>query len=355
LSNAVKYTPKGSVLFEVNYRNQVAEFVIRDTGVGIKEGHLKRIFDPFERVRDVSTGNLPGTGLGLTIVKLLTEIMGGDIQAHSVVGEGSEFRVSLMLPWVSQGDGSAYEYKRIVSYRGYQRTLMVVDDDPVVRGLLSDILVPLGFNVLEAADAESCLDELESCSPDLFVLDVSMPGMDGLSLAKLLRDRAYSTPIIMLSADAKENQRKPDEQAAFNQYLVKPVNNSALLDAIKHWLVLDWVYQETELDTLAPISIEKLFGSSEESHQIALDKQQAAAIPDHESVRELMAFAEMGYKKGVRGVLDQLAKTDVIAASHLQQLESLYQSFQFDAIAQYIQKNSCVISDVSEKSNYESE
>ena len=194
--------------------------------------------------------------------------------------------------------------------------------------------------MLEAADAESCLDELESCSPDLFVLDVSMPGMDGLSLAKLLRDRAYSTPIIMLSADAKENQRKPDEQAAFNQYLVKPVNNSALLDTIKHWLVLDWVYQETELDTLAPIAIEKLLSSSKKTDQIVLDEQQPATIPDHESVRELMAFAEMGYKKGVRGVLDQLAKTDVIAPSHLQQLESLYQSFQFDAIAQYIQQHS---------------
>ena len=110
--------------------------------------------------------------------------MGGDLQVHSVVGAGSEFRVSLMLPWVSQADASMYEHKRIVSYQGYQRTLMVVDDDPVVRGLLSDILVPLGFNVLEASDAESCLDELESCSPDLFILDVSMPGMDGLTLAK---------------------------------------------------------------------------------------------------------------------------------------------------------------------------
>jgi hypothetical protein len=76
-------------------------------------------------------------------------------------------------------------------------------------------------------------------------------------------------------------------------------------------------------------------------------------IPDHESVRELMAFAEMGYKKGVRGVLDQLGKTDVIDLFHMAQLESLYLSFQFDGIALYIQKHSCAISNVSEKSNYE--
>ena len=231
---------------------------------------------------------------------------------------------------------------------------MVVDDDPVVRGLLSDILVPLGFNVLEAADAESCLDELESCSPDLFVLDVSMPGMDGLSLAKLLRDRAYSVPIIMLSADAKENQRKPDEQAAFNQYLVKPVNNSALLDAIKHWLVLEWVYQESDVDVTAPRLVEKFADSKEEHERNRLEEQQIAAIPDHESVRELMAFAEMGYKKGVRGVLDQLAKSEVITVSHLQQLESFYQSFQFDGIVQYLKQHTCESRDVSEKSNDES-
>jgi YesN/AraC family two-component response regulator len=193
------------------------------------------------------------------------------------------------------------------------------------------------------------LDELESCSPDLFVLDVSMPGMDGLTLAKLLRDRGYSTPIIMLSADAQENQRKPDEQAAFDQYLVKPVNNSALLDAIKHWLVLDWEYQETELDEREALPLSLALPRDDQGNH-----SEPTMIPDHESVRELMAFAEMGYKKGVRGVLDQLAKTDVIDPFHMAQLESLYLSFQFDGIALYIQKHSCVISHVSEKCDNES-
>lgn len=334
LSNAIKYTPTGSVLFEVNYRNQVAEFVIQDTGLGIKEAHLKRIFDPFERVRDISTGNLPGTGLGLTIVKLLTEVMGGDLKAHSVLGEGSEFRVSLMLPWVSQLESDRQENKRIVSYRGYQRTLMVVDDDPVVRGLLSDILVPLGFHVLEASEAKECLEELEDTSADLFILDVTMPGMDGLTLAKTLRDQGYSSPIIMLSADAQESLRKPDEQAAFNQYLVKPVNNNALLEAIRQWLVIEWVFQEK---TQEPVS--KRVAVTQVHPAISMGEAVSKPIPDHESVRELIAFAEMGYKKGVRGILDQLSTSEVVAPNHLQQLEVLYQSFQFDAIAHYLQQH----------------
>ena len=91
LSNAVKYTGKGKVDFEVDYRSQVAEFIIRDTGPGIDEDHLKRIFDPFERVRNADTPNVQGTGLGLTIVKLLTEIMGGELQVVSEIGQGSCF------------------------------------------------------------------------------------------------------------------------------------------------------------------------------------------------------------------------------------------------------------------------
>ena len=153
----------------------------------------------------------------------------------------------------------------------------------------------------------------------------------------------------MLSADAQESLRKPDEQAAFNQYLVKPVNNSALLDAIKHWLALEWLYQETQESGSTALATEPIPIQSEGYHG------SPARIPDHESVRELMAFAEMGYKKGVRGVLDLLAKKDVIAPSHLQQLESLYQGFQFDAIAQYIQTNSQLMCDVSEKPNDESQ
>ena len=335
LSNAVKYTQKGSVLFEVNYRNQVAEFVIRDTGLGIKDEHLKRIFDPFERVRDISTGNLPGTGLGLTIVKLLTEIMGGDLKVASVVGEGSEFRVNLMLPWVSQNSVSRDENKRIVSYSGYQRSVMVVDDDPVVRGLLSDILVPLGFNVLEANDAQVCLDQLDSCSPDLFILDVSMPGMDGLALAKVLRNRGLNVPIAMLSADAEERQCKPDEQAAFNQYLVKPVNNSALLETVRSLLNLDWSYQEESASAFSTISV-----LNQNVSEVLDGAVPETSIPDHESIRELMAFAQMGYKKGVRGVLDQIRESGIVGESHQTQLESLYASFQFDGIVQYLNQHS---------------
>ncbi|WCN11627.1 response regulator [Marinomonas mediterranea] len=336
LSNAVKYTQKGKVTFEINYRNQVAEFHILDTGVGIKPEYLQRIFDPFERVRDKYSANLPGTGLGLTIVKLLTEIMGGDLKANSKVGTGSEFTVSLLLPWVNHPDAQTGLHQRIVSYEGYQRSIMVVDDDPVVRGLLSDILSPIGFNVLEASDAKACLEQLDSVSPDLFILDVSMPGMDGLSLAKHLRDQGFTTPIVMLSADAQESQRKPDEQAAFNQYLVKPINNGTLLEVVKNWLAIEWVYQSSSADSEAHL-VSEFDPKEDEKRSDPVDEK--ALIEDHDLIRELIAFSEMGYKKGIRSTLDSLDQMKWMSELHMNHLEALYKSFQFESIAQYLEQH----------------
>lgn len=361
LSNAVKYTPKGKVFFEVNYRNQVAEFAIRDTGIGIQKSDLQRIFQPFERVRDKHTGNLPGTGLGLTIVALLTDIMGGDLQVNSTVGEGSEFKVSLMLSWVSQAatqdNAHNLSQKHIMSYRGGQKNIMIVDDDPVVRGLLSDILVPIGFNVIEAAQGDSCLKELQTAVVDCFIIDVAMPGIDGIELAKQLRQKGVKAPIIMLSANVQESRVQADHAHStepFNQYLIKPINNDILLETIGHWLALEWLYddvnktpkntassteQHTQSDSKALPITQKTKPQVVETIPAAASKPTEAPIPDHESIRVLKAYAEMGYKTGIRNTLDQLRQQLILGEQHMQKLEELYQSFQYEAITHYLQQH----------------
>ncbi len=333
LSNAVKYTAHGQVTLAVHYRNQVAQFAIRDTGPGICEEHLQRIFDPFERVRNTATANLPGTGLGLTIVKLLTEIMGGDLQVDSVPQQGSCFKVSLMLPWVNAEACSDAGPRRIVGYDGYQRTVCVVDDDPVLRGLLSDLLIPLGFTALEAHDAESCLALLEQARPHLFLLDISMPGMSGLELARALRRRQVNEPIVMLSANAQEHARDPDERSAYDDYLIKPVSNQALLDTLAQQLDLEWIYQQQEYK--APAGA--VMVPDENSPSTAPDTEAVAAtLPDHPLLRELQACAEMGYRKGVQQGLTRLAELGVVSEATLAHLEQLCRQFQFEQLAHYL-------------------
>lgn len=323
LSNAVKYTLAGGVTFRVRYRNQVAEFVIEDTGVGIDAESLKRVFDPFERVRNAATADLPGSGLGLTIVKLLTEIMGGDLQVESTPGEGSCFRVALMLPWV-EGAPEVEAQRRVVGYQGAPKTLCVVDDDPVLRGLLADMLQPLGFRICEASSGKECLRLMADVTPDLFLLDIAMPGMDGLQLAAALRQRGCRQPILMLSADVQEQRRQPAGSAVYDEYLVKPVSQQLLLDRIGHYLKLQWTGGDDQ-PSASGVALE----GSEEA---------CTPMPDHPLIRELRGYAEVGYRRGVREVLQRIREAALLSPGQQAKLEQLAAGMQFARLAEYLEQ-----------------
>lgn len=331
LSNAVKYTHEGEVDFDIRYRNQVAEFRIKDTGPGIDDANLKRIFDPFERVRNKETANLPGTGLGLTIVKLLTEIMGGDLQVNSQAGIGTEFKVSMMLPWLDAATVEETSKQTIIGYSGYQRTICIVDDDPVLRGLLSDLLSPLGFKVVEAHDGLSCLALVEAVHPDLFILDISMPGMSGLELASQLRENGISAPILMLSADAKEYNQKPEYQEDYDDYLVKPVSNQLLLEKVGAYLDLNWISRNDSA----------VIHNADLGEKLDSDVQpKDSVLPKHSLLLELKAYAEMGYQKGVNNILDQIETEQLLSEESFSYLQQLSHAFQFEKLAQHIEANS---------------
>ena len=323
LSNAVKYTQEGRVDFKVRYRSQVAKFTITDSGSGMDKESLARIFDPFERVRNVHTPNVQGTGLGLTIVKLLTDIMGGDLKVESQLGKGSCFKVNVMLPWVNAQEKEATTKAKIVGYEGYQRTLCLVDDDPVLRGFLSDLLIPLGFTTLEAFDADSCLHLLEEAKPDLFILDVSMPGRSGLELAAILREQGICSPILMLSANAQLPDQNSQDKARYNDYLVKPITNSTLLDKLAQHLKLNWITQNAQQDPIKMTIDAKPL----------MQAQVIFEVPDHALIRELKAYAEMGYRKGVNQTLAQVKEAELISAEFYEHLNHLCQLFQFEQLA----------------------
>lgn len=323
LSNAVKYTQEGSVDFSVKYRSQIAEFTISDSGSGIDEESLARIFDPFERVRNAHTPNVQGTGLGLTIVKLLTDIMGGDLQVESQLGKGSCFKINVMLPWINAQEKEESIKAKVVGYEGHQRTLCLVDDDPVLRGFLSDLLIPLGFTTLEAFDADSCIQLLDAAKPDLFILDVSMPGKTGLELATILREKGIRAPILMLSANAQLPDQSSQDKASYNDYLVKPITNSALLDKLAHFLKLNWITQSAQQNAVKGALLSGSPTNSELHY----------TVPDHALIRELKAYAEMGYRKGVTQTLAQVKDAELISVEFYDYLNNLCQHFQFEQLA----------------------
>ncbi len=327
LSNAIKYTDQGRVTLNLRYRSQVAEFTVSDTGAGIPVEDQERIFKPFERLCSPGT-HVPGTGLGLTITRLLTEIMGGDISVHSSPGRGSVFKVSLMLssmaPPVVAG---AAKTQRITGYEGRRRRILVVDDELSHRQLIRETLTPIGFDVEDTGNALTVLDHVAQSEPDLLLLDVSMPGADGWTLLGQLRGRGYHKPILMVSADAREgsDQSHPVLHAG---YIVKPVRLDALLERIANLLQLAWCYAGID--------------QTSTSDSVSLTRpalHELPKLPELPHRRALGSLAAIGHRTALRDLLRQqlaLGRVEQTFADHVSQLAD---RFDFAAIIQFLQVN----------------
>lgn len=320
LSNAVKFTREGQVSLKVSYRNEVARFVVSDTGVGIRPEHLDNIFNPFERIRDEQTQFVSGTGLGLTISRLLTNLMGGDLSLQSEYGKGTRFTLSLMLPVIHSPRGLDLPPKRIKGYSGPRRRVLVVDDEPGHRALISDFLVPLGFEVLEAYGAAFALQMVAEQSFDLFLLDVHMPITDGWTLAGQLRERRIKAPIIMLSGNAIENHRSEMISDLHDEYLIKPVRLETLLEKMGQTMKIDWLHDE-----------EKSAGNPAAGNP----RPSANRLPSSADIEGLISMAKIGYLNGILEKLDAMEKAN-IDSEFLQYLKSRAELCDFDGMTQAI-------------------
>lgn len=328
LSNAIKYTDQGRVSLTLRYRSQVAEFTVEDTGEGIAQEDLERIFRPFERVQKPGE-RASGTGLGLTITQLLTEIMGGDIVVDTRPGVGSRFKLSLMLSSISQPikESIKLSSRAIAGYRGPRKKVMVVDDEITHRQLVQAILGPLGFEVVEENNSLTVLDNTRQSQPDLVLLDVSMPGLDGWELARQLRAAEYRNPIIMLSADASEGRSQDQRTPPHDAYIIKPVRIEVLLDHIGRLLELSWLYQRPDQ-------------KSPEAHGAATPSVSMIAsleLPSDDLLQQLRRLALIGHKGGLEQELAKMRASGQVSSSFVEQVALLARNFQFEKIITLLQ------------------
>ena len=245
LSNAIKYTQAGGAALKIRWRGQVAEFEISDTGVGIAEADFERIFEPFQRVGDDTVA--PGVGLGLTITKLLTAVLGGDLTVRSEIGAGSVFKVRLLLSEASSPTERPAHERRPVGYVGPRRKILVTDDDPAHLNLTREILQPLGFDLAFARDGEGCVEQANADPPDLIMLDISMPGLNGWEAARRVRaSLGDSVAILMASANAHDFSRNRREDDPHDDFLIKPYEIDDLMERLQTLLDLTWTSASTE-------------------------------------------------------------------------------------------------------------
>jgi signal transduction histidine kinase/FixJ family two-component response regulator len=309
LSNAIKYTERGSVTLAVRYRSPSAEIEVADTGPGIAAADLTRIFEPFERGSSQEVRSLPGTGLGLTITKLLTQIMGGEVQVASSSPAGSTFLVRLMLGEVRDHKPASRPAQRICDYLGRRQKILLADDDPLHLDLLQNLLRPLGFGVFIARDGKTCVQLAEQCQPDLAMIDLSLPDISGWEVAQQLRamDQLAHLRIMIVSANAHEYSAAAG--ALHDSFVVKPIELTPLLQQVGSLLHLTWIDQP---DRAAPPERDPALsrGASERSRH---------------HLDDLYRLGSIGHVRGIEAKLRELELEDPsheAVAAHLRSLVS---------------------------------
>ena len=316
LGNAVRFTDRGSVTLLLDLTREVACFHVIDTGIGIAPQDLERIFLPFERGSAGRRTGEPGTGLGLTITHLLTQLMGGELTVRSVPGQGTTFTARLYLSETAEhGHARAPRHRPVSGYVGRRRSLLVVDDHPIQRQMLAGMLLPLGFRIREAASGRECLESVLDARPDAVLLDLSMDDMDGWQTARSIRAHGITDmPIIIVSANTFENQIDTIRAADCQGFVDKPVIESDLLAELQRHLQLEWV-AELALPSWAPIP------SSPSAFLAPVPRKHAEA---------LLRLARLGHVQGLQRALDALAAEHAECERQVDALRSLAARFAWD-------------------------
>lgn len=223
LANAVKFTETGGATLTVSrHPDARLRFVVSDTGPGIAAEDQERIFEPFTRGHQ-QIGRREGTGLGLAISHRHVELMGGRLSVVSTVGEGSHFSFELPLPSTAARDDQTEAIGRLVSERTVRA--LIADDVDENRDILAQMLAHAGVAIFEASDGRQALAAVPIVKPDILFLDIWMPGLDGLQVARTLNDMEKDRPaLVAVTASVLEHERHRYLQAGFDEVLAKPVD-----------------------------------------------------------------------------------------------------------------------------------
>ncbi len=325
LSNAVKYTPTGSVTlrscrdkFDLN----LFRFEITDTGIGIAEDKQSVIFEPFTQVTGKDQFQ-EGTGLGLTITDRLVTLMKGRMGVMSESGKGSLFWVEVPLKTISTSVGTKGDSKeRIVGYYGRQRKILIIDDDVNSTGILTSLLEPLGFKVWSVNNGSMAAERAIQHLPDLILLDLLMPEVNGVQIASQLRRHKEldSSRIIGISATIANDRRKQAFESVCNGFLHKPVAIEPLLEKIQTCLAIQW---KKEIPEELPTPV---------------DPGADFVVPAHEQMKALYDLAKKGDMQRVGRWADNVERENTQYIPLARHLRKLANNFKTRAILELVER-----------------
>lgn len=241
LSNAVKFTDKGHIELSFTRNEDRLVLSVSDTGIGMSETQLARIFQPFEQAESTTTHRYGGTGLGLSITSRLVELMQGTLDVRSVQGQGSVFTVH--LPLLEAGDPSEQPLARDISPQAVRcrlsgMTILVAEDNEINQMVLADILESEGARVVMTCNGREALERFEQdgrTAFNLVLMDISMPEMDGHEATRLILSQAPDMPIIGQSAYAMAEERAACLASGMVSHIAKPIDVEELVQKVRQY------------------------------------------------------------------------------------------------------------------------
>ena len=265
LTNAVKYTEKGSVTLKVEFQKIIDDrillwFEVKDTGIGIKQEDIPKLFSAFERIEEKRNRTIEGTGLGMNITQRLLAMMGSKLEVSSVYGQGSIFSFAVeqrVIDWEPLGDFEEAFRNSIKQRRVYHEKfvapnakILVVDDTPMNLTVVKGLLKQTKIQITTAESGFECLDLVKAEKFDIIFLDHRMPGLDGIETLQKMRELDDNlnndTPVIALTANAISGAREQYLAASFADYITKPIDPTALETMIMKYLPPEKIGEASE-------------------------------------------------------------------------------------------------------------
>ena len=348
LSNAIKFTEAGEVVFRVtkletgNRKPETGNsiqvrFQVEDQGIGIPPEDIEGIFQPFQQMGEKRFSS-QGIGLGLAISQRFVRLMGSELCVKSTPGQGSIFWFDLDLPIEQEKPGDLLESSsHIIGFKVSHSsqnilTILIADDRKENRIVLRDMLLPLGFEILEAVDGLEVLEKAREYRPALILMDLMMPVVDGFEATRQLRQVLKLTEVVVIGVSARVSPqiRLESLAAGCQDFLPKPVDLDALLACLQQHLHLEWIYEDHLLNVICGIS-----GS--ESPQFAVRTSQAEIIPpSREDLAALYELAVSGDIADLREQVMQLA-ADPQLTPFVTRFEQLSRTFQMNRIKKFLE------------------
>ncbi|MCP2727548.1 PAS domain S-box protein [Limnofasciculus baicalensis] len=348
LGNAIKFTQKGHVILRAgadnrkekitknnqqitnNKQQRTITFEVEDTGSGIAQNELNKLFNPFVQT---NTGHqsMEGTGLGLAISRQFVLLMGGDITVESILDRGSIFRFNILVDLAKAEDiETKVSQERVIGLEANQPKyrILIVEDILENRQLLLKMLSHLDFEICEAVNGEEAVSLSESWQPHLILMDICMPVMDGYEATKQIKQfpNSRNTAIIALTASAFEEQRQAILDAGCDDFIRKPFREEILLKKISHYLGVRYVYKNENQANLIPKSLESL----------RLTKKDFSGMSDS-WIKELYQAAIAMDDQLASELIRQIPEREIALAKIL---TNLIDNFRLDVIVDCIDVNS---------------